>query len=68
MYGDDFVFICESVEHFREKFFEWKETFERNWLKLNVKKTKVIVSGSKSEAFKSKVDPCAKCSKRESQI
>ena len=28
---------------------------------MNLKKTKVMVSGSKGEALKSKVDPCAKC-------
>ena len=31
---------------------------------MNRKKTKVMVSGSKGEKLKSKVDPCAKCSKR----
>ena len=31
---------------------------------MNLKKTKVIVSGSKGEVLKSKVDPCVKCSKR----
>ena len=30
----------------------------------SLKKTKVMVSGSKGEVFKSKVDPCAKCGKR----
>ena len=30
---------------------------------MNLKKTKVMVSGSKGEVLKSKVDPCAKCSK-----
>ena len=31
---------------------------------MNLKKTKVMVSGSKGEVLKSKVDPCAKCGKR----
>ena len=31
---------------------------------MNLKKTKVIMSGSKGEILKRKVDPCAKCSKR----
>ena len=31
---------------------------------MNLRKTKVMVSGSKSEVIKSKVDPCAKCGKR----
>ena len=33
-------------------------------LKVNLKKTKVLVCGSKDEVLKSKVDPCAKCGKR----
>ena len=31
---------------------------------MNLKKTKVMVSGSKGEVLKSKVDPCAECGKR----
>ena len=31
---------------------------------MNLKKTKVMVSGSKGEVLQSKVDPCAKCGKR----
>ena len=31
---------------------------------MNLKKTKVMVSNSKGEVLKSKVDPCAKCGKR----
>ena len=30
---------------------------------MNLKKTKVILSGLKGEVLKSKVDPCAKCGK-----
>ena len=31
---------------------------------MNLKKTKVMVSGSKGEVFMSNVDPCAKCGKK----
>ena len=31
---------------------------------MNLKKTKVMVSSSKGEVLKSKVDPCATCGKR----
>ena len=34
--------------------------FESKRLKVNLKKTKVMVSGSKGEVLKSKVDPCGK--------
>ena len=38
--------------------------FKSKGLKVNLKKTKVMVSGSKGEILKSKFDPCAKCGKR----
>ena len=38
--------------------------FESKGLKVNLKKTKVMVSGSKGKVLKSKVDPCARCGKR----
>ena len=60
---DDFVIITENMENLK-KFFKWQEAFESKGLKANLKKTKVMVSGSKGEVLKSKVDPCAKCGKR----
>ena len=63
LYADDLVLMSESIENFKEKFLKWKEAFESK-LKVNLKKTKVMVSGSKDEVLKSKVDPCAKCGKR----
>ena len=47
------------MKNLREKFLKSKEVFESKWLK-----TKVMVSGSKQEILKSKVDPCTKCSQR----
>ena len=38
--------------------------FERKGLKVNLKKTKVMVNGSNEEIIKSKVDPCFKCNWR----
>ena len=38
--------------------------FERNGLKVNLKKTKVMVSGLKGEVLMIVVDPCAKSGKR----
>ena len=62
LFADHLVLVSESVE--KEKFFKWKEVFQSKGLKVNLKKTKVMVSGSKSEVLKSKVDQCAKCGKR----
>ena len=64
LYADDLVLMSEGTENLKEKFLKWKEAFESKGLKANLKKTKVMVSSSKVQVFKSKVDPCAKCSKR----
>ena len=53
-----------SMGNLKEKFLKWKKAFESKGRKVNLKKTKVMVSGSKGEVLKSKVDPCAKCAKR----
>ena len=39
---------------------KWKEAFESKRLKVNLKTTKVVVSGSKEGIIRSKVDRCAK--------
>ena len=52
------------MENLKEKFLKWKEAFESKRMKVNIKKTKVMVGGSKGETLKSKVDPCTKYSKR----
>ena len=53
-----------SMVNLKEKFLKWKKAFESKGRKVNLKKTKVMVRGSKGEVLKSKVDPCAKCAKR----
>mgnify|MGYP001800720366 CR=1 FL=1 len=50
-----FKFIIEGQ---REKFWKWKEAFNSKGLKVNLRKTKVIVTGAEGEVFVSKVDPC----------
>ena len=57
------VSISENKKNLRKKFLKWKEAFESKGLKVDLKKTKVMVSGSKQEIFRSKVDPSDKCSK-----
>ena len=46
------------MEGLREKFWKWKEAFESKGLKVNLRKTKVVVSGAEGEVSVSKVDPC----------
>ena len=60
LFADDLVLMSESIENLIEKFLKWKEAFESKRLQVNLKKTKVMVSGLKGEVLKSKVDPCVK--------
>ena len=43
---------------------ESKDTLESKGLKVNTRKTKVMVSGLKGELFKSKTDPCGVCRRK----
>ena len=52
------------MEGLREKFWKWKEAFKSKGLKVNLGKTKVVVSGAEGEVTVSKIDPCGICGKR----
>ena len=58
LHADDLDLMSESRENLKE-FLKWKEAFKSKGLKVNLKKTKVMMSGSKGEVLKSKVDSCA---------
>ena len=58
LYADDLVLPRETMEGL---FWKWKEAFESN--RLNLRKTKVVVSGAEGEVTGSKVDPCGICGK-----
>ena len=47
LYADDLVLTSETMEGLREKFWKWKEAFERK--KVNFGKTKVEVSGAEGD-------------------
>ena len=64
LYADDLVLTSETMEGLREKFRKWKEAFESKGMKVNLKKTKVMVSGTEGEVTVSKTDPCGECGKR----
>ena len=55
LYADDLVLTSETMEGLREKFWKWKETFQNKGLKVNLGKTKVVVSGAEGEVSVSKV-------------
>ena len=64
LYADDLVLTSETMEGLREKFWKWKDAFESKGLKVNLGKTKVLVSGAEGEKSVSKIDPCGICGKR----
>ena len=57
-YADDLVLMSETMEGLREKFWKWKEAFESKGLQINLRKTKVVLSGAEGEVSVSKVDAC----------
>ena len=64
LYADDLVVMRETIEGLMNKILKWKETFESKGMKVNLRKTKAMVSGdiTKDDMSKSKVDPCGVCS------
>ena len=64
LYADDLVLMGETMEELRENFDEWKEAFESKGMRVNLGKTKLMVSGMEEEAFDSKIDPCGVCGTR----
>ena len=44
LYADDLVLIAESMDELIEKFTRWKEGMESKGLRVNILKTKVMVS------------------------
>ena len=64
LYADDLVLMSEAMDGLQEKFWKWKEAFESKGLKVNLGKTKVVVSGAQGTVSVNKVDPCGICGKR----
>ena len=49
------------MEELRENFDEWREAFESKEMRVNLGKTKLMVSGMEEETLDSKIDPCGVC-------
>jgi len=64
LYADDLVLMAESMRDLRVKFNGWKEALERKGLKVNIAKTKCMVSGESSKCESSSIDPCGVCGRR----
>ena len=63
-YANDFFLMSETMEDLKKRFWNWKDALESKDLKVNTRKTKVMVSGLEGKLFKSKRDPCGVCGKR----
>ena len=66
LYAHNLVLMSQTIKGLGDKFLRSKEAFESKGFKVNIGKTKVMVSGSitKDGMSKSKVDPCWICSLR----
>ena len=62
--ADDLVLMSEDMEDLKKRFWNWKDALESKGQKVNARKTKVMVSWSEGELFKSKIDPCGVCGRR----
>ena len=58
LYADDLVIVSKGMEDLKERFWNCKDALESKGLKVNSRKTKLMVSGSEGELFKRKIDPC----------
>ena len=64
LYADDLVLMSENLEDLRERFPRWRDALESKGLRINITKTKMMVSGAEGEVVRSRVDPCGICGKR----
>ena len=66
MHADDLVLMTETIVGLRNKLIKWKVAFESKDFKVDIGKTKVMVSGgiTNDGLSKHKVGPCGICSLR----
>ena len=66
LYVDNIVLIAESMAELHETFHGWKNALENKGLKVNLVKTKVMVSkiGQVTVRPSSKKDPCGICGRK----
>ena len=64
LYADDLVLMSKNLVDLRERFQRWRGALKSKGMKLNIRKTKMMVSGAEKEIVRSKVDPCRLCGKK----
>ena len=64
LYADNLVLMAESIEKLKWNLLRWKECMEVKGLKLNIVKTKVMVSGKNcGDVERPGKWPCTVCGK-----
>ena len=63
LFADDLVLTSESEDEVKDMFLNWRTALERRGLKVNLGKTKLLVSGDKKENEETGRYPCAVCRK-----
>ena len=64
LYADDLVLMAESIQELETKYTAWKEGMEKKGLRVNIGKTKVMVSNKTiGTQTKSGKWPCGVCRK-----
>ena len=63
LHVDDLVLKSENLDNLRERFQRWRSALKDKGLKVNVGRTKMMVSGTEGEIVLSKIDPCGICGK-----
>ena len=51
LYADDLVLMSERTEGLMKRFLKWRSALDSKGLKVNLKKTKVMVCGSEGEVI-----------------
>ena len=64
LYADHLVLMGKTMKELRENLGEWREAFENKGMRVNLGKTKWMVSGIEEETSDSKIDPCGVCGTR----
>ena len=60
LYADDLVIIAESLEECVRRLLTWKETMEKKGLRVNARKTKIMICGTGLDLLQSSGKfPCA---------
>ena len=64
LYADDLAIIAESLDELESTYIAWKTSIESKGLRVNLGKTKVMISGTKrGKAFPEGKFPCGVCLK-----